>query len=184
MKNLNNDELMDYVDGTLDAARMAAVEAHLKSHAEDAQLAADMKAALGVLKEWDEAEPVRVADDFWPKLRDKLPERPRRSWLRGTLAQLSGTLRPTPSRLGWGAAFAALFIALGSFWFAPQKATHQVMADKLTPEEKTFIRQSLDRHGAYDSSQPLGASLPLAGGDERSAEHGDNEDDDGEDYTP
>ncbi|MDQ3814504.1 MAG: zf-HC2 domain-containing protein [Armatimonadota bacterium] len=180
MKKLSNNDLMDYLDGTLDAARQAEVEEHLKAHAEDAELVAEMKMAMVALKEWDEAEPVRVSEDFWPRLRDKLPERPRRSWLRGTLAQVGEWLRPAPARWGLSitAAVIAMLIALSSFWFAPEKATPQLSA-----EEKMFIQQSLNRHKAYVKSQPMGGAVSLPAGDERSAEHGENDDDD-KGYTP
>src|SRR5687768_5045557 len=97
MKRLNNNEIMDYIDGTLSPERRAAVEAHLLENEEDAQLVADLKMATAELREWDASEPVHVGEDFWPKLRDKLPERPNRSPLRALTMQLGELFRPSRS---------------------------------------------------------------------------------------
>ena len=184
MKKLTDSEIMDYLDGTLDAGQVAAVEAHLQSNSEDAQLVADMKLAMASLHEWDEVEPVRVSADFWPRLREKLPEQPQRSWMRRAGAQLSSWLSPnhSPWRVSAPIAVVAVFIAMATFLLGPKQST-QVAQATFSTAEQTFIQQSLNRHAAYDSSESLSGSLPLAVGDGRSAEHGDEDDDDA-DYLP
>jgi len=178
MKKVNDSEMIDYVDGTLDAARVAAVEAYLQSHDEDAQLIADMKLAMASLKEWEEVEPVHVSPDFWPRLREKLPDQPQRSWLRRTGAQFSSWLTPlhSPWRVSVRIAIIAFFLVMATFLLGPKQSTPVAQA-QLSPAEQTFIQQSLDRHAVYDSSQPLSGSVPLVVGDGRSAEHGDEDDD-------
>ncbi|MBV9866816.1 MAG: zf-HC2 domain-containing protein [Abitibacteriaceae bacterium] len=186
MVKINNNDLVDYVDGTLDAARLAAVEAHLRTNAEDAELVSTMKMAQEALGEWDEVEPVKVSDDFWIKVREQLPEQPQRSWFRGALAQLGAWAWPaqSPLRLSMRVAAIAAIIALGAIFFAPQQDIHrgETNQPRLTQDEKTFIQQSLDRHSAYVSSQPLSGPSLIVPGDVRSAEHG--ADDAGHDQTP
>lgn len=186
MKKLSNEDLMNYVDGTLDVARLAQIEEHLEASPEDAKLAADMKMALQALHEWDAAEPVQVSDDFWPALRDRLPEKPQRSWLRGTSAQVGEWLWPShsPLRLSARIAVIAAFAAMAASFFLPQEARKEAVATPpLTSADKMFIQQSLDRHDAYVAVQPFTNPLSLPSGDGRNA---DGDDDDGEDdpYAP
>ena len=185
MKKLNNEDLMDYVDGTLDAARLTLVEEHLKASPEEAQLVADMKLALSALHEWDAAEPVRVSDNFWPELRDRLPEKPQRSWWRGASVQMGEWLWParSPMRISAGIAVIVAFIAMAASLFAPRQAIREGITDPLTPADMAFIQQSLGRHKAYDIVQPLTGSMPLAIGDGRDGD-GDGEESDDEPYTP
>jgi anti-sigma factor RsiW len=185
MKTLNNDLLMDYIDGTLSAERRAEVEAHLATNAEDAALAADMKAAVSALQEWDQAEPVKVSDDFWIKVRNQLPEKPVRNPLRSFGTQLRELLWPTqsPLRLSTRVAAIAVVIALGTAMFAPRDATRPVVAGTLSDADKSFIQQSLNRHSAYVTTQPLAGAMNLSvNGD------GDGEDETGSDggdvYAP
>jgi anti-sigma factor RsiW len=187
MKKLSNEDLMDYVDGTLDAARLTLVEEHLKASPEEAQLVADMKLALSALHEWDAAEPVRVSDNFWPELRDRLPEKPHRSWWRGAAAQMGEWLWPahSPLRVSARVAFVAMVMAVAAWFFAPQQAQRPIVAEEppLTTADMAFIQQSLRSHKAYDMVQPLNGSLPLAIADGRDGD-GDGEDTDDEPYTP
>src|SRR4028118_2171409 len=116
-----------------------------------------MKLALTELHAWDEAEPVRVSDNFWPELRDKLPEAPpQRSWVRSTASQLGSWLWPSSSPLRLSARVAAVvvFIALAASFFAPKNATTPLQA--LTPADQAFIQQSMARHDAYATAQSLG----------------------------
>ncbi len=189
MKKLSTDDMMAYVDGTLDPARLAQVEKYLESNAEDAALLADMKMALTELHAWDEAEPVRVSDNFWPELRDKLPEAPpKRNWLRGTASQLGSWLWPSnsPLRLSARVAAVAVFVALLASFFAPKNATQNSIARDLTPADQAFIQQSMARHDAYVTSQSLGGgSTLLRSGDGRDSDgDGDDSDADAEDYIP
>lgn len=189
VKRLSNIDIMDYLDGTLEAARRAEVEEHLRVCAEDAELVAELKMAQIALHDWDQAEPVRVSDDFWPKLRAQLPEQPPRGWVHRLAAQAGAWLWPSQSRLGLSLRLAAVavLLAIAVSFFAPQQARHRVVAKDLTPAERTFIQQSLDRHSNYVSSQPLGGPLQLAPGatrgDVRSADRSDD-DDDGENRVP
>jgi anti-sigma factor RsiW len=186
MNKLHTDDMMAYVDGTLDESRLAQVEEYLKTHAEDAALLADMKMALTELHAWDEAEPVRVSENFWPALRDKLPEAPKRNWLRGTTAQLGVWLWPShsPLRLSARVAVIAAFIALAASFFAPKDATVSVQAGALTAQDQAFIQQSMARHDAYVTSQSLsGGSTLLRTGDGRDSD-GDGDDTDTDPYTP
>ncbi|HEX8832609.1 MAG TPA: zf-HC2 domain-containing protein [Abditibacteriaceae bacterium] len=186
MKKLSNEDLMDYLDGTLDPARLAKVEAHLAANADDAVLVADMKMAMGALNEWNEAEPVKVSPDFWVKVREQLPEHPTRSPLRALGAQLGAWLWPahSPLRLSTRVAALAVFVAMAAALMSPKGAVHQVQAD-LSDADKMFIQQSVDRHSAYVAVQPLNSTLNLPVGDGRDGD-GDGEDGEGEDesYTP
>jgi len=186
MKKLTTDDMMAYVDGTLDPARLTEVEKYLESNAEDAALLADMKMALTELHAWDEAEPVRVSENFWPELRDKLPEAPKRNWLRGTASQFGAWLWPSnsPLRLSARVAAVVVFIALAASFFAPKNATTPLQA--LTPADQAFIQQSMARHEAYVTSQSLGGgSTLLRSGDGRDSDgDGDDSDADAEDYSP
>lgn len=188
MKRLTNEELMDYMDGTLSAARLAEIEQHLASSPEDAELVADLKMAQKALIEWDEAEPVRAGEDFWPKLRDKLPAQPGRNPLRALGSRLSGWLWPAHSRMGMSlrVAVVAAVLAIAAAMFAPQQTKHQVIANNgstvtstLTPEDRSFIRKSLERHSAYESSQPWAGAVPpatrQATGDVNSADRVDDD---------
>lgn len=185
MKKLTNDELMDYMDGTLDAARLTLVEEHLKASPDDAQLVAEMKLAMSALHEWDAAEPVRVSENFWPKLRDRLPEKPRRGWWRGASAQMGEWLWPgySPLRISARVAVLAMIMAVAAWFFAPPGVQRPIVAEELTAADKMFIQQSLDRHGAYVEVQPLTNSLPVAIGDGRDGD-GDGEDSTDEPYMP
>jgi len=136
---------------------------------------------MSALKDWDESDPIRVSDDFWPKLRDKLPEQPERSWLRSLSAQASAWLMPnrSPLRLSIGAAMIAMFLAMAVFLSGPQQTVHQSQA--LTTEETAFVKKAVERHTNFVESQPLSSSMPLPVGDSRSA---DGDEEDGESYNP
>ena len=189
MKRLNNNEIMDYIDGTLSPERRAAVEAHLLENEEDAQLVADLKMATGALREWDASEPVRVGEDFWPKLRDKLPERPNRSPLRTWAMQLGDLFRPSrsPMRLAISTAAIAALLAIAASLFTPEQTKPLVQAkssQQLTTEERSLIQRAVELDGNYSASKPVGAA-PAATvngknatdkrGDVSSAESGDEE---------
>lgn len=174
---LDANEMMDYLDGTLDDARRAKVEAHLAVDAEDRELVALMRASMSALHELDEREPVRASDDFWIKVRNGLPSSPPR---RSFWAQLTGALWPQPgvsaSRAGLSlrVAVVAGIVALMGVWFAPQQSQREVHA--ISPDAKAFIQMATDRHKAYVSSQPLNGA-PV--GDVTSGETGDEDDEPG-----
>ncbi|MDF2441268.1 MAG: hypothetical protein JWN98_2252 [Abditibacteriota bacterium] len=189
MKRLNNTEIIDYIDGTLSPERHAAVEAHLRENAEDAQIVADLKMATAELKEWDAAEPIRVGEDFWPKLRDKLPERPQRSPWRAWTMQLGEMLRParSPMRLAISAAAVAAFLAIAASLFTPEQIQPISQANstqQLTTEERAVIQRAVELDGNYSASQPVGAAPAVTvngknatdkRGDVSSVETGDEE---------
>jgi anti-sigma factor RsiW len=174
---LDANEMMDYLDGTLDDARRAKVEAHLATDAEDRELVALMRASMSALHELDEREPVRASDDFWIKVRNGLPSSPPR---RSFWAQLSGALWPQPSvsasraGLSLRVAVVAGIIALMGVWFAPQQSQQTAVA--IPQDAQAFIQMATDRHKAYVSSQPLNGA-PV--GDVTSGETGDEDDEPG-----
>jgi len=175
MKRLDSNEIMNYLDGTLDEAHRAQIEEHLAANAEDRELVDTMRVAMTALHDLDAIEPVRASDDFWMKVRDNLPaQAPRRSWT----TQLGNLLWPQTSRLAVSFRVAAVVVvlALASLWFAPQQTTSIQAGNDLSPDAKAFIQMSSKRHQAYVSSQPL-AGAPV--GDMASAETGDEDDDAG-----
>ena len=173
MKNLDSNEIMAYLDGSLDTTQRAQVEAHLAQHAEDRALVTQMRAAMDALHALDELEPVRASDDFWMKVRDNLPDKaPRRSWT----TQLGAMLWPQTSRRAMALRVAVIagIVALAGQWFAPQQVIPTATA--IPQDALSFIQASSQRHKAYVSSQPL-AGAPV--GAPLSAETGDEEDDAG-----
>jgi anti-sigma factor RsiW len=174
MKRLDSNEIMDYLDGSLDAAHRAQIEAHLAQDAEDRALVAEIRAAMGALNALDELEPVRAGDDFWMKVRDNLPAKaPRRSWT----TQLGAMLWPQTSRPATALRVAVIagIMALASQWFAPQQDMQPIQAS-LPPEARMFVNMSSQKHAAYVSSQPL-TGAPV--GAPASVETGDEDDDTG-----
>lgn len=167
---LSNNDIIDYLDGALDTKRQSLVEEHLRAHAEDANLVSELKEARALLQEWDQAEPVAVAEDFWPRLRDKLPsEGPRRSvWHR-----VGAWMWPSHSRAGLSVrvAVVAAFMALAALFMAPRHDVQQVTA---TQDDATFIRQSIERHADYLAAPPVAKPK----GDARSADSPEEPDDD------
>jgi anti-sigma factor RsiW len=177
MKKISEDDMLAFVDGTLDADRAREVEEFLAHNEDEATLAHDMKIALDALHDWDAAEPVAVSAAFWPELREKLPAQPGRRGVRGVLAQW-GLISPLgqPSRtltFSARAAVVAAGVALLALFFAPQKAT-----PSLSAEDKAFIQQSLKRHEAYELVQSAGGANLLRG--ERASD-GRDSDGDGDD---
>lgn len=168
---ISNEDLMNYVDGTLAQSQLPRVEEHLRTHPADAELVSEMKLAMQALHDWDAAEPVQVSENFWPRLRDKLPASPRRSLWR----KVGELVWPSQSRLGISVRAAAVVIAailfMAASWFSPKQAVHTVSANA----DDVFIQQSLRKHSAYVQSQPLGAPLPP--GDVKSVDRTDNEQD-------
>lgn len=174
MKKMKDVEMIDILDGKLDVKEM---------HESDAAQLEDMKLAMKALKAWDEAEPVQVSENFWPKLRDKLPERPPRSPVRRFALQLGALLWPTHSPLTASIRVAALaaILALASFWFAPQQAQQPAAAIK-SPGETAFIQRSLKKHKNYVTAQPADGGPAISAGDNSAAESGETEPQN--DYTP
>lgn len=167
MKRMTNDQIMDYLDGTLDSSEMARVETHLQQNAEDAQLVAELRFALGAVKEWHAGEPMQVKENFWPQLRDNLGPAPQRSAWSQLKNQVAGVFGPSrAARLSFGAALAAIAIAASALLFSPKNATQTAVA--LSEADKTFIQESLQKHEAYLQIQP-------APGDASSLETGEDD---------
>ncbi|PQV64863.1 Putative zinc-finger [Abditibacterium utsteinense] len=168
MNRLSNDQIMDYLDGTLSPSETARVDNHLKNHAEDAQMVDELRFAMGAAKQWHESEPLQVSENFWPQLRENLGPVPQRSAWSKLKNQVAGAFGPSrAARLSLGAAFAIIAIAASALLFSPQSATNQAVA--LSDADKTFIQQSVQKHEAYVQSQP-------APGDASSLETGAEED--------
>ena len=173
MKKLNEVELMDM----LDKNKTAATTDKNALHADDLAALNDAELAMMALQAWEEAEPIQASEDFWPKLREKLPERPPRSaWQRAT-GVLGAWLWPAhaPLAASMRVAMLAVILALASFWFAPQRAVTPLSADNFTPEETAFIERSLQRHDNYITVGPSDGSLGIPLGDASSAENNQSE---------
>lgn len=154
MNRLSNEQIMDYIDGTLSPSELLRVEEHLKSHAEDAQMVAELRFAMGAARQWHESEPLQVSANFWPQLRDNLGPAPQRSAWSKLKNQVAGAFGPSRAmRLSLGAAFAVIAIAASALLFSPQNSTPQAVA--LSDADKTFIQQSVQKHEAYVQSQPV-----------------------------
>ena len=159
MKQLSNEELMDYMDGALGEARQAEVEAHLASCPADAQLLSDLRMAQVALVEWDAHELQMEAarpnrGDFWVKVREQLPLEEKRTM--SLASRIGAWLWPANSPVMRGAIAAIVAIlALLATWLGPMQTQHRVQAGPnaatrvLTPEEKAAInsRQAPRRDG-------------------------------------
>lgn len=174
MKHLNEMQLMDLLDGEKSAETLSGA---------DQERLDDAKLAMMALQAWEEAEPIQASENFWPKLRDQLPERPPRSvWSRFT-QQAGAWLWPSHSPLATSmrVAMVAAILALASFWFAPQQAINPVSAD-FTAEESAFIDRSLQRHDTYVTVDSTDGSLGIPVGDAGSFDGSESEP--GSEYVP
>ena len=177
MKRLSDTEMMDYLDGTLAPEKAAAVEAHLASSAEDAQLLADLRMAQATLHEMAEAEPIRASDDFWLKVREQLPERVAQSSAapaKGLMAQIGAWLWPSNSPMGMslrvGAVVAAILAMLMTM-FGPGQIRQPTVAIAPTPKVLTTSQQ----RDAATRVPPARDAKPLPGvpsAEENAAEGG------------
>jgi anti-sigma-K factor RskA len=176
----------DYVTGTLDSEHAAELEEHLSGDADRRAELDEMKLTVALLRDVAEADPITVSEDFWPRLRDKLPQRaPRSAWARCEAAAKSW-LWPSHSRWGLSARVAgvAVIVAMALTLFSPRQATHTSYADNgLTAADKLFIQQSLNKHSAYVSSQPVSV-LPLPVADGARSDGDGSDDDSGGEYIP
>ena len=174
MKRLSNEQIMDYLDGTLSASERAQVESHLASNAEDAATVRELQFAMTAAQSWHADDEMRVSQNFWPNLRDNLGPAPKRSWWSSLLKGAAPQTAPQ-QKWGLGAAFAAvvLAIAMGAMMFAPQNATTPVVAhNDMTPADLAFVQQSAAKHEAYVTSQatPGDTSARETGADEDNLE--------------
>ena len=207
MMKIRDEELLDYMNGTLDTSRRAQVETHLAEDAELCAMLAEMPLALAALRDWDESENAAASTrDLWPQIREQLPARagssigrmlprPTRKSAASTReaapqSSLLSTLFPTRSPWKMSARIAAVaaFIALAALALSPRGSVQNVKAEKLTSAEQTFIQQSVQRHAAYETVRSVnGAAIGggISNGDGRSSD-GDDEPDDPTDapYSP
>ncbi len=144
MKRLSNNDIMDFLDGTLSPQRHSEIVAHLQTNSEDADMVNDLKMAQMALVEWDKSEPVRASADFWIKVREQLPAQPKRNPVRGWLSQLGAALLPThsPMKMGLRVAAVAAVLALLSMFLTPDQSKHTTIAD--TPATTQLTTQQRD----------------------------------------
>ena len=176
MTRLSNEQIMDYLDGTLSRDERARIESHLLQSPEDRELVDELRFATSSLHDFNVAEygaePMRVSDNFWPELRGKLGPAPKRGFFRQLSKSFNGVGAAKPAmRYSFGAGFAALILALGALMFAPKNAQTPVYAEKMTQADKNFVQLSLKQHETYVQSAPVA-------GDVAAAENGSDEGDD------
>ncbi len=163
MTRLSSEQIMDYLDGTLPPEERVRVESHLQGSAEDRELVDELRFATQSLHDFNAleygAEPMRTSEKFWPELRDKLGPPPKRGFFRqiSKLLNRAGASKPAV-RYSFGAAFAALVLALGFFMAAPKNAQPTAVAD-ITTADQQFIQQSLQQHETYVQSAPVAGDV-------------------------
>lgn len=176
MMKLTEEMMVDYVDGTLSPVEQSKVETYLAAHPEEAELVEMIRFAMAETKNWNEAEPLRASENFWPSLREKLGPPPQRSAWRKLVNQVNGLFSTSPAgRVSVGVAVDAVIVFMGMSMFGPQTSTQTAQAS-LNAADKAFIHLSKERHEAYMRSAPL---VP---GDARSFDGG--ADDTHEDLNP
>lgn len=169
MKKLSEEKLVDYVDGALSPEEQAHVEAYLRENPEEAELVELMRMAMPAVKDWHESEPLRVSENFWPKLRDNLGPAPQRGLLSKLRNQVAGAFAPRATRLSFGVAAVAVVLALSAFWFAPQGTVQNSVATPITAADRSFMKVSREKHEAYLRAQPIApgdASIQETGADD------------------
>ena len=169
--------LNDILDEKLDAKKMSAAH-QTDLSAEDLSALEDAMLAMNALQDWAQDEPIAAREDFWPRLREKLPAQPPRSAWQRTLGVLGAWLWPAHSSIAASMRIAVLaaIIALSAFWFAPQRAIQPVAAD-FSAEETAFIQRSLKQHDNYVATGPADGSFEIPAGDASSVESGESEPD-------
>jgi len=142
----------------------------------------DAKLAMMALQAWEEDEPIQARQDFWPKLREKLPAQPPASAWQRAKGVLGAWLWPSHSPLlaSMRVAVIVALLALAGFWFAPQRANPTAVAD-YTTEETAFIKRSLKKHDNYVTTAPSEGGLEIPAGD-ATADVGEG--DKGAEYVP
>lgn len=168
---LTENNILDYLDDRLCGKDCADLEEALLRSQNKASDVEDARLAMQTLHVLASGEPVIVSEDFWPRLREKLPEQPPRNALAQINSQLSGILWPSSSKWAISARVAAVvaILAMASLWFGPQRTVTPSSA-QLSASEKAFVSRSMQRHADYVNIPPSVNSLPLPVGDAGSAD--------------
>jgi anti-sigma-K factor RskA len=142
----------------------------------------DARLAMQALHALASEEPVAVSEDFWPRLREKLPEQAPRNAFSQITSLLSGVLWPSSSKWAISARVAVVvaILAMASLWLGPQRT--MTPSSAITASEQAFISRSMQRHEDFVNTPPTINSLPLPVGDAGSADHNSEPPDDG--YIP
>lgn len=142
----------------------------------------DARLAMQALHALASEEPICVSEDFWPRLREKLPAQPPRNAVSQVTSLMSGWLWPSSSKWAVSARVAVVVavLAMASLWFGPQRTVTPSSA--ITASEEAFISRSMQRHADYVNTPPTINSLPLPVGDAGSSDHNNEPTDDG--YIP
>lgn len=143
----------------------------------------DARLGMQALHALASEEPVAVSEDFWPRLREKLPEQASRNAFSQITSMLSGVLWPSNSKWAVSARVAVVVavLAMASLWLGPQRTVTPSSA-QLSPSEQAFVTRSMQRHADYVNTPPTVNSLPLPVGDAGTADHNSEPADDG--YIP
>lgn len=178
MMKMNEDKILDFLDDRLGKRDYADMEEALGRSQERASDVEDARLGMQVLHALASEEPVVVSDDFWPRLREKLPAQPPRNAMAQISSTLSGWLWPSSSRWAISArvAVAVTIIAMASLWFGPQRTVTPSSA--ISPSERAFISRSMQRHADYVNTPATVNSLPLPVGDAGAADRNQDSADD------
>ena len=179
---LNENNILDYLDDSLCEKDCADMEAALERSRNKASDVDNARLAMRALHALASEEHVAVSEDFWPRLREKLPQQAPRTALSQVTSVLSGWLWPSSSKWAVSArvAVAVAILAMASLWFGPQRT--MTPSSAISASEKAFISRSMQRHEDYVNTPPTVNSLPLPVGDAGSADHNSEPPDDG--YIP
>lgn len=182
MMKLNESNILDYLDDRLGKKDCATMEEALVRSQGKASDVDDARLGMQALHALTSEEPAAVSADFWPRLREKLPEQPPRNAFSQATTMLSGWLWPSTSKWAISARVAAVVavLAMASLWFGPQRTVTPSSA--ISASEKAFISRSMQRHTDYVNTPPSVNSLPLPVGDAASTDHNTEPLDDG--YIP
>lgn len=175
---LNESNILDYLDDRLSKKDCASMEKALEQSRDKSSDIDDARLAMQALHALASEEPVAVSEDFWPRLREKLPEQPSRNAFHEIASMASGWLWPASSKWAISArvAVVVVILAMASLWFGPQRTMTSSTA--LTPSETAFVNRSMQRHEDYVNTPPSMSSLPLPVGEAGSADRNSESSDD------
>ncbi|MEO6907725.1 MAG: hypothetical protein ABI210_07530 [Abditibacteriaceae bacterium] len=179
MMKLNESNILDYLDDRLGKKDCADMKAALERSQNKASDVDNVRLAMEALQALTSEEPVVVSQDFWPRLRKKLPEQPPRNAFYQVASMLSGVLVSSSSKWAVSARMAVVVavLAMASLWLGPQRTVTSSSA-QLSPSEKAFVTRSMQRHADYVNTPPTVNSLPLPVGDASSADQSSESTDD------